>query len=1580
MFVWHWVKLHDQHMVKTRRIIRKTRPARSLRLDEQVWPLVIAFCVLGGFLAGAALAYLRLDDPRWYANAWTYLIAIPLVISALLIALAVTGNRLLRRTMQLALVLGIIFHIMLFIAAVETDVFHRVWTEVLASTEHLPKKEVVKVPDYTSWQHDSHRQAQREFNQPVETAVPDPVVAPTPRATLEEEPVDVPMAQRAAPQSRMVPSPDVVRREQVNQAVPRQRDRRSKLSRRDAELPPNPTQAVPLPDLVRQPQRRPDVPRPGMSGTPKKTQPIVSERPARSTPTPVPQRDQTVQLSRQTPRSNLPQQRSSAAALPRRESRSGIVPRADVQVADKPAVARRNQTAVAQPNNTTARKQQTRSVTQRAQVALPTPTMADDSVTRRRSPQQPAPHQPTLAQTPRQVESQRPRLTTRPALTSPADVPATNNVARVAVLAASAPEARPLATTRTTLAEAVERQATQAVPQSETSAQRVLPASPRRAVAQTNRPQAATVPAVLPGQRTARAKAVGSMPQRVSPQASEATAQKPAPPAPSAVAATRATVAAPASGNAAKQRRFPSVDMQGAAARPQVAPRQLTRRSANVRPSLREQAGANQPARRSTRIARRAAAPVMAENPQRRRAPSNRASAQAAPASIVLSKAQTGTAGRGAAANLGLSDPAVNSPASVASGSAQRATATQNLAPGPALSPQAPALVRDGRAGQTRPSAVLRATPLVPATRAGSRNPKAVNANASAALTQAAAAAQRGQVTASKGTIEVDLGPTTLVAQSGTGRASGGGQPQRRPGIQSRTLARSVQGQSLSASLLAEVVRPAVAAPAAEGGGVPSRVDLESNPNASVNARAQPNAPAWGGAVAAAGGVVNAPNRSLAVSSRRATAVSDGPQLAEPSSRVPFASRKATRNRQLEGAASVVDLSAGNADQRNDRQMPSTMLAANAAATAVGKQTAGGQGEKLVEINAISAPTARASGSVDGALAARAEAVDAPSGLAVAGGGSRTPLRSGHGPQLSVDTHAEQLEVAGAMSSSGRKEAEPQSTQGTLITRLAGGVDAPRNDDRVGALQAKLAVDAVQRDLVGTGLARRAASTSSIDGPAVHGESTASPLSKRTLPTLSMTPVEVAAEPGTPLGTPAQNDEESQPGPISDWPSKGTVSALAGVAMPVQIDAVSGPGGLDRSVTVEVGVRDRRSSELSDQVQLKVARFARQKVGGMPDLNTSVPVAAEPFRHRARRGQGAGDPAEGAGPETEEAIDLGLVYLSRMQADDGRWTLNVSADQDGLPQLASDTAATGLALLAFQGAGYHHRDYRYASVVRGGVDFLVRNQKADGNLYVSMDQSSNQVVALYSHSIAALALSEAYGMTQDPTLREPAQKALDFIAQTQHPKRGGWRYTPGIGSDTSVTGWMMMALKSGQLANLDVPSDTYARIRKWLDRAQKSSAEPYLYCYNPYAPNTPKQKAGRLPSKTMTAVGLLMRLYSGWRRDHANMIRGADYLLKSPPANGTTLNPRRDTYYWYYATQVMFHMGGQYWNAWNQRLHPLLIGTQTRTGALAGSWDPRRPVPDKWASFGGRLYVTTMNLLSLEVTYRHLPLYEETAR
>jgi hypothetical protein len=73
-------------------------------------------------------------------------------------------------------------------------------------------------------------------------------------------------------------------------------------------------------------------------------------------------------------------------------------------------------------------------------------------------------------------------------------------------------------------------------------------------------------------------------------------------------------------------------------------------------------------------------------------------------------------------------------------------------------------------------------------------------------------------------------------------------------------------------------------------------------------------------------------------------------------------------------------------------------------------------------------------------------------------------------------------------------------------------------------------------------------------------------------------------------------------------------------------------------------------------------------------------------------------------------------------------------------------------------------------------------------------------------------------------------------------------------------------------------------------------------------------------------------------------------------------------------------MEGDYWETWKKQLFPLLRDTQVQSGPWAGSWNPRGAVPDRWGLHAGRLYVTTMNLLSLEVEYRKRHLLEFALR
>ena len=329
-----------------------------------------------------------------------------------------------------------------------------------------------------------------------------------------------------------------------------------------------------------------------------------------------------------------------------------------------------------------------------------------------------------------------------------------------------------------------------------------------------------------------------------------------------------------------------------------------------------------------------------------------------------------------------------------------------------------------------------------------------------------------------------------------------------------------------------------------------------------------------------------------------------------------------------------------------------------------------------------------------------------------------------------------------------------------------------------------------------------------------------------------------------------------------------------------------GPGGITKLATGRTGYPSNLQPEIA-VVDFSRGQRPRRDLGGPATPFGTQVASVESFNRRVMRTKG-GTPATAAGnvgPKTEEAIELGLSYLAGTQNEDGSWSLQGHGEN---VLLRSDTAATGLCLLAFQGAGYTHRQHQYAGTISRGLEFLINHQQDNGDLYVPEDAISNQNVAFYSHGIAALAMCEAYGMTQDPELKDHAQRSLDFIVNTQHQQRGGWRYTAQVSSDTSVTGWMMMALKSGQLSGLQVPEKIYQNSTlAWLvTNSSTAGSLPIQSC--------PDTNTAYVAAPTMTSVGMLMRMYSGWRRDNEAMKSAAEYLLEYPPQIGTA-QPRKKT-------------------------------------------------------------------------------------
>jgi hypothetical protein len=320
---------------------------------------------------------------------------------------------------------------------------------------------------------------------------------------------------------------------------------------------------------------------------------------------------------------------------------------------------------------------------------------------------------------------------------------------------------------------------------------------------------------------------------------------------------------------------------------------------------------------------------------------------------------------------------------------------------------------------------------------------------------------------------------------------------------------------------------------------------------------------------------------------------------------------------------------------------------------------------------------------------------------------------------------------------------------------------------------------------------------------------------------------------------------------------------------------------------------------------------------------------------------------------TEAAVELGLAWLAKQQRQDGSWSLS-GPYSDGT-RSENSSAATAMALLAFQGHGDTHRTGNYKKTVADGWKALLKMQQKDGRF---AGQMSEPIQMLYAHGQCTIAICELYGMTSDSAFRAPAVRAIEYAVSAQDKKGGGWRYIPGQDSDTSVSGWFMMALQSARMAKLPVPDATLQNLSRYLDSASLDEGRRYGYW----------QLSNSSPA--MCAEGLLCRQYLGWKRDDPRLVEGAADLLTKPVTY--ELTGEVDVYYWYYMTQVAHHMEGEIWEKWNSVMRREIPDHQVKSGPEAGSWDP---LNDKWGYAGGRLYVTCLSIYNLEVYYRHLPIY-----
>lgn len=311
----------------------------------------------------------------------------------------------------------------------------------------------------------------------------------------------------------------------------------------------------------------------------------------------------------------------------------------------------------------------------------------------------------------------------------------------------------------------------------------------------------------------------------------------------------------------------------------------------------------------------------------------------------------------------------------------------------------------------------------------------------------------------------------------------------------------------------------------------------------------------------------------------------------------------------------------------------------------------------------------------------------------------------------------------------------------------------------------------------------------------------------------------------------------------------------------------------------------------------------------------------------------------GRDPRKNEAIAGGLAWLAANQEADGSW----NAEKWGARK--DHTAGiTALSLLAFMGRESVPGKGPHAEAIRKGIGYLVAVQDASGRIGPACDN------AMYNHGMATVALMKARHLATDKAWKDAGDRAVDFVCAAQN-ELGGWGYLTGNSgaANTSVTVWQLQALILAEGMGRTDLTPRIDRSLAWL-RSIADGGGRMGY-----------SREGESSSgyETLTAAGILCLVAD----DSRNWDRGrTEQLVKSLEAAAGQQGKTVDYYRWYFMTHALQVAGGTASKEVAGQLQDTLIAQQASKGPGAGSWEPG----DRWSPAGGRIYATSMAVLSLE--------------
>jgi hypothetical protein len=313
----------------------------------------------------------------------------------------------------------------------------------------------------------------------------------------------------------------------------------------------------------------------------------------------------------------------------------------------------------------------------------------------------------------------------------------------------------------------------------------------------------------------------------------------------------------------------------------------------------------------------------------------------------------------------------------------------------------------------------------------------------------------------------------------------------------------------------------------------------------------------------------------------------------------------------------------------------------------------------------------------------------------------------------------------------------------------------------------------------------------------------------------------------------------------------------------------------------------------------------------------------------------------------DRAVNRALEFLHNTQnKSDGSW----SAGRAG-----KSVAVTSLCVMSFLSAGHVPGEGKYGPALEKAISYVLDRQQTNGLL------ADEGTLEMYHHGIATLMLGEVCGMTNkelSKDVRRALEKAILVILKAQRTEgimAGGWRYRVAhvMGSDISVSGWQIMALRSAKNLGCDVSAKPIDNAIAFLKRCQDSTGG---FRYMP----------DHVVTVPCTGTAVLALELCGKDEHHSRaVLRGAGYLIRTE--NLPSWGQQHLFYGIYYGAQATFQVGGNYWSTYRDRLHRLLLENQATSGAWLSEGND---------GFYGPNYSTAMSILALTVEYRYLPIYQ----